>query len=73
MIEKVTLVNLPPSIGGFLKITAEPEGDYPTVVANARWTHEANRKTCEHENEHFENDDFSKEGTVDFVEKVRHS
>lgn len=70
MIDQVKLVDLPPSIGGFLKITPEPEGDYPTVVANARWTREANRKTCEHENEHFENDLQKADATM--IEKERH-
>ena len=70
MINEAILIDMPFNIKGFSKITAEPEGDFPTIVLNARHTYETNQKTCIHENEHLE-EDFEKTD-VDEIEKERH-
>lgn len=70
MINEAKLIDMPCRIKGFLKITVEPEGEFPTVVANARHTYETNVKTLIHENEHLEKD--LEKTDVDEIEKERH-
>lgn len=70
MINEAKLIDMPCHIKGFSKITAEPEGDYPTIAVNARLTYETNVQTLIHENEHLE-DDLTKTD-VDEIEKERH-
>ena len=43
MIDRASLLNMPCTIRSFAKKTAEPDGDYYTIVVNARHTREMNR------------------------------
>ena len=72
MIETATLLNLPCTVKGFVKITAEPDGDYPTVVLNSRHTRETNILTMGHENSHIEGDDAYRGENADQIERERH-
>lgn len=69
---KVILANLPEGVKGFTRITAEPEGDYSTIVLNARYSYEANEITFEHEEDHLNNNDFDSSDTVCEIETRRH-
>lgn len=62
---------LPCTVGGFVKKTCEPEGDFYTIILNSRLSDEKQRKTYIHELEHIYNEDF-KEGGVGEVESIRH-
>ena len=64
------IINMPCSIKGFTRITAEPEGEFPTIILNARHTRETNMQTFEHENEHLDED--MEKTDVDLIEKFRH-
>lgn len=68
----VILTNLPEGVKGFTRITAEPEGDYSTIILNARYTYEANETTYEHEEDHLRNDDIDSSDTVCEIETRRH-
>lgn len=72
MTDIAVLIDMPCGVRGFTKLTAEPEGDYQTVVVNARLTREANIKTFEHENKHIKADDLYGHGDIDEIEKRRH-
>ncbi len=65
------LMDMPPSIKAFVKVTAEPEGDFATVVINARLSHEQQEKSCEHEESHLAEGDMDK-ACADDVEKEGH-
>ena len=72
MIDIAVLINMPPAVRGFAKTTAEPDGDYQTVVVNARLTWEANRETYKHETKHIKEDDAHKNVDIGELEEVRH-
>jgi hypothetical protein len=63
---------LPYRIGGFIKETCEPDGDYLTVVLNSRLSFERLCETYSHEIEHINNNDIYKEGSVNEIERMRH-
>lgn len=66
------LIDMPCTIRGFMKETVEPDGEYFTVVINSRMSHETQKDTAEHENEHLEHDDFYSGENIDLIEKERH-
>lgn len=67
----VILTNMPCGIRGFTQITTEPDGNYATIVLNARLTHEMNKITYRHEAEHINEDDIQKD-CIDDIERIRH-
>lgn len=67
----VKLTNMPTSIRGFTQITAEPEGDFATIVLNSKLSHEANMESCRHEEQHLSEDDFNK-ACADDIERESH-
>lgn len=64
----VKLVDLPCSIRGFTKKTA----DGHTIFLNARLTREQNCKTYLHELEHIKRNHLGRELNIDMVECVMH-
>ena len=72
MTDIAVLIDMPPAVRGFAKTTAEPDGDYQTVVVNARLTWEANRETYKHETKHIKEDDAHREADVNELEEKRH-
>jgi tRNA G18 (ribose-2'-O)-methylase SpoU len=56
VLQKVLLLNLPYHIRGFVKNTAEPDGDFQTIVINARLGYLEQRKAYWHERKHIEGD-----------------
>ena len=65
---KVLLLNLPYHIRGFVKNTAEPDGDFQTIVINARLGYLEQRKAYWHERRHIEGSDLYREETADQIE-----
>ena len=65
------LIDLPCTIRGFIKMTAEPEGDYYDIVLNARLSNITQMCTYQHEQNHILNNDFWKE-SADENEKNSH-
>ena len=63
---------LPCCIGGFVRETCEPDGDYYTIILNSRLSYEKQRATFAHEIEHIRNDDFHSERSVAEIENERH-
>lgn len=51
----VVFMDLPTTVRGFVV-----GKDDPTIVLNARLSHEANIETCKHELKHIERDDFER-------------
>ena len=66
------MIDMPPTIKAFVKVTAEPEGDFETVVINARISHEEQLRSCAHERRHIEGQDFCKV-CADNIEKEGHT
>lgn len=63
---------LPYTVGGFVKETCEPDGDYYTIILNSRLSYERQCDTFAHEIEHIKNDDFHSERSVAEIENERH-
>lgn len=63
---------LPYKVGGFIKKTCEPDGDYYTIVLNSRLSYEKQCASYTHEMEHINNDDFYSERSVAEIESKRH-
>ena len=55
MDERVILMDLPTSVRGFVFLDENGE---PVIVLNARLTHEQNRRTWLHEQEHIQRGDM---------------
>ena len=68
---RVVLKDMPTRVKAFVKITAEPDGDFATVVCNSRLSLEQNQRSYIHEEKHLSNDDFAAE-SADAAERVRH-
>lgn len=66
------LVDMPCSVRGFATRTVEPDGDYYTIVLNARLTHEMHQRSYKHEEQHIESGDFDAGGSVDEIEARAH-
>ncbi len=63
---------LPCRIGGLVRETCEPDGDYYTIIINSRLSYERQCDVYAHEMEHIENDDFHSERSVAEIENDRH-
>ena len=68
----IGLEELPCRIGGFVRETCEPDGDYYTIILNSRLSYERQCDAYTHEMEHILNDDFYSERSVAAIEKERH-
>lgn len=68
----IGLEELPYCIGGFVRETCEPDGDYYTIILNSRLSYEKLCDTYAHEMEHISNDDFYSERSVAAIENERH-
>lgn len=68
----VIVTDLPHRIDGFTKKTVASDGDWYTIILNARLNDERQREAFEHEMEHIENGDFDRTCTADDIEKERH-
>lgn len=62
----VRLVDLPPSIGGF--VAEDTDGSY-SVYINATWGSDAQHRAMLHELRHIANDDLNNGLPIDFIEK----
>ena len=65
------LIDLPVSIKGFVRMTVEPDGDYATVILNARQSREQQQRTYLHEIDHINNWD-KWNGSADEIERKWH-
>ena len=65
-------VDLPCSVGGFVKETCEPDGDYYNAVLNSRLSCEKLQEVYWHEVGHLDNSDFDSDYTVGEIETLRH-
>ena len=72
MTDRALLFNLPHTIHGFVKKTAEPDGDFYDIVVNARLTREMNRASYVHEEDHIEEDFEAENNSADEIEQQRH-
>ena len=64
--------DLPCTVGGFVKMTCEPDGDYYNAILNSRLSYERLQEVYRHEMEHIDNSDFNSDYTVGEVEILRH-
>lgn len=64
----VLLMDMPPTIHGFIK---ETDGYY-TIVINSRLSRDMQQQCFLHELEHLENNDFEKDN-ADEIERMRHN
>lgn len=68
----IIVTDLPHTIDGFTKKTVASDGDWYTIILNARLNNERQREAYEHEMEHIEAGDFDLKCTADEIEKLRH-
>ena len=69
---RALLLNLPYSIKGFIKKTAEPDGDYVNIVINARLSYDAQQAAYSHELTHLEQCDLDRIRSADVIESICH-
>lgn len=63
---------LPMSVGAFLTLSIEPDGDYYTMVLNRNLGDNKLAESIDHELEHFHNEDFYSPLSVAEIENLRH-
>ena len=68
---KVVYLDMPCAIRSFVRLSAEPDGDYATIVINSRLCCYEQRKAYRHEVLHLLHDDFFS-SCADDIERERH-
>lgn len=65
------LYDLPTKIKGFVRLVAEPDGDFYTIVLNSRLNQDQNIEAFMHEQNHIIRNDFDKETVAEAEQWAR--